>query len=119
MSKPTASKGSRNNADTRHQSSPELSFKTIMGSPEQDAACTSHIERSNLSLRMSTRRFTRLTNGFSKKWENHQAALALWFAFYNFGRVRMTLKNETPAMASGLADHVWTIRGLIEESAKF
>ena len=95
-----------------------INFETIMGNPAQDAACTSHIERSNLSLRMSTRRFTRLTNGFSKKWANHQAALALWFAFYNFGRVHMTLK-ETPAMASGLADHVWTIRELIEESAKF
>ena len=64
-------------------------------------------------------RFTRLTNGFSKKWENHQCALALWFAFYNFSRVHMTLKKKTPSMASGLADHVWTIRELIEESAKF
>ena len=67
---------------------------------------------------MACRRFTRLTNGFSKKWHNHQCALGLWFAFYNFGRVHMTLK-ETPAMASGLEDHVWTIRELIEESAKF
>ena len=65
-----------------------------------------------------TRRFTRLTNAFSKKWENHESALALWFAFYNFGRKHMTLK-ETPAMASGLEDHIWTIRELIEESAKF
>jgi hypothetical protein len=76
------------------------------------------IERSNLSLRMACRRFTQLTNGFSKKWANHQAALSLWFAFYNFARVHMTLNKETPAMASGLEDHVWTIRELIEESAK-
>lgn len=82
-----------------------------------ERACTSHIERSNLSLRMATRRFTRLTNAFSKKWENHEAALALWFAFYNYCRKHMTLK-ETPAMASGLEDHVWTIRELIEESAR-
>jgi len=90
-----------------------------MGTPNQGDACTSHIERSNLSMRMATRRFTRLTNGFSKKWANHQAALSLWFAHYNFSRPHMTLKTETPAMASGLADHVWTIRELIEESAKF
>ena len=86
--------------------------------PVQDRACTSHIEWSNLSLRLATRRFIRLTNGFSKKLENHEAALALWFAGYNFGRKHMTLK-ETPAMASGLEDHAWTIRELIEESAKF
>lgn len=67
---------------------------------------------------MACRRFTRLTNGFSKKWDNHQCALALRFAFYNFARVHMTIK-ETPAMASGLEDHVWSIRKLIEESAKF
>lgn len=92
-------------------------YDVISGSPSQADACTSHIERSNLSLRMSSRRFTRLTNGFSKKWENHDAALALWFAFYNYCRKHMTLK-ETPAMASGLENHVWTIRELIEESAK-
>jgi IS1 family transposase len=95
-----------------------ISYGTIMGNPAQDAACTSHIERSNLSMRMSTRRFTRLTNAFSKKWSNHKAALGLSFAFYNFGRVHMTVK-ETPAMASGLESHVWMIRELIEESAKF
>ena len=66
---------------------------------------------------MSSRRFTRLTNGYSKKWENHQASL--WLAFYNFARKHMTLKKETPAMAGGLEDDVWTIRELIEESAKF
>lgn len=95
-----------------------ITYDVISGNPSQAGACTSHIERSNLSLRMSTRRFTRLTNGFSKKWENHEAALALWFAHYNFSRKHMTLK-ETPAMASGLENHVWTIRELIEESAKF
>ena len=66
---------------------------------------------------MGVRRFTRLTNAFSKKWANHEAALGLWFAYYNLARKHQTLK-ETPAMASGLADHVWTIRELIEESEK-
>jgi len=87
-----------------------VDYEAIIGEPIQDRACTSHIERSNLSLRMACRRFTRLTNGFSKKWDNHRSALALWFAFYNFARVHMTLKTETPAMASGIENHVWTIR---------
>lgn len=107
-------------AEQRRYSPPaviKVDSQTISGAPMHARACTSHIERSNLSLRMSTRRFTRLTNGFSKKWANHEASLALWFAFYNFGRKHMTLK-ETPAMASGLEVHIWTIRELIEESAK-
>lgn len=107
--------------DQRRYSPPKvmrIEWDSIIGAPSRDAACTSHIERSNLSIRMATRRFTRLTNAFSKKWENHECALALWFAFYNLCRVHMTL-NETPAMASGLEDHAWTIRELIEESAKF
>lgn len=95
-----------------------IDYTPISGQPQFTEACTSHIERSNLSLRMSSRRFTRLTNAFSKKWENHEAMLALWFAFYNYCRKHMTLK-ETPAMASGLENHIWTIRELIQESAKF
>src|SRR5206468_3977819 len=77
-----------------------------------------HGERQNLSIRMATRRFTRLTNAFSKKWENYECSLALWFAFYNLCRVHMTL-TETSAMVSGLENHVWSIGELIEESAKF
>ena len=61
----------------------------------------------------SGRRFTRLTNGFSKKWENHWAAVALWFGFYNFVRVHKSLRI-TPAMAAGITDHVWTVRELLE-----
>ncbi len=76
------------------------------------------LERSHFLLRLSTRRFTRLTNDFSKKWKNHEADLAVWLACYNVGRKHITLK-ETPAMASGLEDHIRTIRELIEESAKF
>ena len=69
-------------------------------------------------IRSNPGRSSRLTNAFCKKWENHEVALALWFAYYNIGRKHMTLK-ETPAMASGLENHTWTIRELIEESAKF
>jgi len=95
----------------------DIKYEVISGNPRHARASTSFVERQNLSLRMGVRRFTRLTNAHSKKWGNHTAMLALWFAYYNFGRKHMTLK-ETPAMASGLADHVWTIRELIEESAK-
>jgi hypothetical protein len=59
-------------------------------------------------MRMQIRRFTRLTNGFSKKWENHNAALALYFAYYNFVRIHSTIR-VTPAMEAGITDHVWTM----------
>lgn len=85
----------------------------VMGRPDPPRICTSIVERQNLSTRMSVRRFTRLTNAFSKKWENHWAAVALWFAFYNFCRVHKSLR-VTPAMEAGIADHVWTVRELLE-----
>lgn len=84
----------------------------IMGNPDYDRICTSHVERQNLSIRMGMRRMTRLTNGFSKKWENLEAAYALWFAFYNFCRVHKTLR-VTPAMEAGIASHPWTLAELI------
>jgi IS1 family transposase len=85
----------------------------IMGQPDPERICTSIVERSNLSTRMSNRRFTRLTNAFSKRWENHWATVACWFAFYNFCRVHKSLRT-TPAMAAGIADHVWSVRELLE-----
>jgi IS1 family transposase len=85
----------------------------VMGRPDPARICTSIIERSNLSLRMGIRRFTRLTNGFSKKWENHWAAVALWFTFYNFCRVHKSLRM-TPAMAAGISGHIWSVRELLE-----
>jgi IS1 family transposase len=85
----------------------------VMGRPDPDRVCTSIVERSNLSTRMSVRRFTRLTNAFSKKWENHWAAVALWFAFYNFCRVHKSLRT-TPAMAAGISNHIWGMRELLE-----
>jgi IS1 family transposase len=85
----------------------------VLGEPNPRNICTSHVERQNLTMRMQMRRFTRLTNAFSKKWENHWAALALWFAFYNFCRVHKTLR-VTPAMEASIADHIWSVRELLE-----
>ncbi len=82
------------------------------GEPELNRICTSHVERQNLSIRMAMRRMTRLTNAFSKKWENLKAAYALWFAFYNFCRVHQTLR-VTPAMESGITDRIWGIEELL------
>jgi len=83
----------------------------LQGSPDPKHISTSFIERSNLSLRMGNRRFTRLTNGFSKKLANHEHQLALYFFHYNFCRVHKTLR-VTPAMEAGLTDHVWTLEEL-------
>jgi transposase-like protein/IS1 family transposase len=84
----------------------------VSGNPDPDRICTSHIERQNLSIRMGMRRMTRLTNAFSKKWENLQAAYSLWFAFYNFCRVHKTLR-VTPATEAGITKHTWSIYELL------
>lgn len=80
----------------------------ISGNPELDQVSTSYVERQNLTMRMSMRRFTRLTNAFSKKAENHAHAVSLHFMYYNFGRIHKTLR-VTPAMEAGVTDHVWSI----------
>ena len=85
----------------------------ITGYPDRRYISTSHIERQNLSLRMAQRRFTRLTNGFSKRLRNHKAAVALYVAHYNLCRFHEALRI-TPAMALGVTDHIWTIGELIE-----
>jgi IS1 family transposase len=87
-------------------------MKTVIGNPDYEHVSTSYVERQNLSMRMHMRRFTRLTNAFSKKIENHAAAISLYFAFYNFCRVHQTLR-VTPAMEAGIADHVWTVEELV------
>lgn len=86
--------------------------ETISGTPDVRNICTSHVERQNLTMRMQMRRFTRLTNGFSKKVENHRLAVAVHFVHYNFCRIHQTIRC-TPAMAAGLSDHVWELSELI------
>ena len=88
-----------------------------IGTPDFKRICTSHIERQNLTMRMQIRRLTRLTNGFSKKWSNLRAMLALYFGWYNFCRVHRTLR-VTPAMEARVTDHVWTLAELLSEGAK-
>jgi IS1 family transposase len=93
-------------------------MKTVSGNPDPQRVSTSHVERHNLTMRMSMRRFTRLTNGFSKKLENHGHALALYFMHYSFCKVHTTLR-VTPAMEAGIADHVWGVEellGLLEQN---
>lgn len=89
----------------------------IRGFPVNHMISTSHVERSNLTARMASRRLTRLTNGFSKKLENHKAAFSLFVSHYNLCRVHETLR-ATPAMALGLTDHPWSIAELIEATAE-
>ena len=81
---------------------------TVCGNPEKAHVSTSFVERQNLTMRMGMRRFTRLTNAFSKKVENLECAVALHFMYYNFGRVHKTLR-VTPAMEAGVSDHVWSL----------
>jgi len=86
--------------------------RAVEGRPDIDHVSTSHVERQNLTMRMSMRRFTRLTNAFSKKLENHIHALALYFAFYNFCRIHKSLR-VTPAMAAGITDRLWTLEDIV------
>ncbi|MGC2519704.1 MAG: IS1 family transposase [Burkholderiales bacterium] len=85
--------------------------RKIIGQPAKKDISTSYVERMNLNIRMGSRRFTRLTNAFSKKVENHIHAMAVYFAYYNFCRVHQSLR-VTPAMEAGLTDHVWTLEEL-------
>ncbi|MEX2136977.1 MAG: IS1 family transposase [Chloroflexota bacterium] len=105
----------RDDAPQARKYSPQVvtsqEVRVIQGSPDPDRISTSYIERSNLTLRMSSRRFTRLTNAFSKKLRNHAAAVALHHMHYNFARPHRSLANpypQTPAMAAGISNHIWT-----------
>jgi IS1 family transposase len=103
------------NAEVRY--SPAVCMGTkravITGEPDFRHISTSYVERQNLTMRMGMRRFTRLTNGFSKKAENHQAAIALHYMYYNFVRIHQTLRC-TPAMAAGVTNRVWEISEIVE-----
>lgn len=85
----------------------------IEGKPDKSQVSTSYVERQNLTMRMSMRRFTRLTNAFSKKLENHEHALAIYFMYYNFVRIHTTLK-ETPAMAAGVTGKLFEMVDLVK-----
>ncbi len=100
--------------DTRYSPAQCIGIRTgiLSGSPDPQHISTSYVERQNLSMRMSIRRFTRLTNAFSKKFENHCHMVAIYFTYYNFCRIHQTLR-VTPAMEIGLTDHVWPISELL------
>ncbi len=107
--------GSSPQAETRY--SPAICTgaekKPKIGNPDEKHISTSYVERSNLTMRMHMRRFTRLTNAFSKKVENHAAAIALHTMYYNFVRIHQTLK-VTPAMAAGVTDKLWEVSDIVE-----
>jgi IS1 family transposase len=86
---------------------------TITGNPDRRHVSTSYVERHNLTIRMGMRRFTRLTNAFTKKVENHSHALALYFVFYNFVKQHKTLKGLSPAMAAGISDTLWSVEDIV------
>lgn len=102
--------GEASQAQKRYSPSKFISAekRRISGNPDIKEVSTSHVERQNLTMRMGMRRFTRLTNGFSKKIENLEHAVALHFMHYNFGRIHKTLR-VTPAMEAGISDHVWSL----------
>lgn len=87
--------------------------RKVMGNPDPDHVSTSYAERANLTMRMGMRRFTRLTNAFSKKIENHCHAISLHFMHYNFARIHQTLKC-TPAMKAGVTDRLWSIQDIVD-----
>jgi len=104
---------SNDNPESRYSPATCIGCRTgvLAGDPDPKYISTSYVERQNLSMRMGMRRFTRLTNGFSKKFENHAHQVALYFFHYNFCRVHKSLR-VTPAMEAGLTDHVWTLEEL-------
>lgn len=89
-----------------------ITKNAIVGNPEEKHISTSYVERQNLTMRMQMRRFTRLTNAFSKKIENHIHAVALFYVWYNFVRIHQTLR-VTPAMEAGLSQHVWSVSEIV------
>jgi IS1 family transposase len=106
--------GPKSNAEIRYSPAQCMGAKKaiISGTPDYRHVSTSFTERQNLTMRMSMRRFTRLTNAFSNKVENHEHSVAVHYMYYNFGRIHMSLR-VTPAMEAGVADHVWTLEEII------
>jgi IS1 family transposase len=111
--------GANPESETRYSPAKCISTEKyiVQGNPSKEAISTSYVERQNLTMRMNMRRFTRLTNAFSKKLENHELAIALYFMHYNFARPHKTLANpypRTPAMAAGISDHIWTFKEIVK-----
>jgi IS1 family transposase len=106
---------SNDNPESRYSPATCIGCRTgvLAGNPDPKHISASFVERQNLSMRMGMRRFTRLTNGFSKKLENHGHMVALYFMHYNFCRVHKTLR-VTPAMEAGIANHVWSLEELLQ-----
>jgi len=106
--------GNDNAGESRYSPAECIGCRTvaISGEPEAKHISTSYVERQNLTMRMQMRRFTRLTNAFSKKVENHIAAIAIHYMHYNFCRIHQTLR-VTPAMEAGITDHVWAVQEVI------
>jgi IS1 family transposase len=104
--------------DQRRYSPPGIigAYRTPMHGDvyQHDKICTSHVERLNGSIRLFTKRMSRLTYAFSKRWDNHRAALAMFFCHYNFCRKHKSLKHLTPAMAHGISTEVWTVKKMLE-----
>lgn len=102
-------------ADRRYSPGALVSVKkrAVIGNPEEDKICTSIIERANLSIRMTNRRFTRLTNAFSKRVEMHRYSIAMTFFAYNLIKKHGSLKGKTPAMAAGITDHAFSVRDML------
>jgi len=106
--------GNDSEGQTRYSPAQCLGTKRIevIGSPAEEHISTSYVERQNLNMRMQMRRFTRLTNAFSKKLDNHIAMIALFHMYHNFGRIHQTLR-VTPAMEAGLSQHVWSVKEIV------
>ena len=107
--------GNDQQADTRYSPSACIGARkdVVIGNPDPAAVSTSYVERQNLTMRMSMRRFTRLTNAFSKKLDNHSHAIAMHFMYYNFCRVHASLPG-TPAMAAGVTDKLWEVGDVVD-----
>lgn len=107
--------GAKNKSERKYSPAECTGIKknVVEGDPDKSKISTSYVERQNLTMRMAMRRFTRLTNAFSKKIENHAHAVALHFMNYNFCRIHKSLK-VTPAMAAGVTDRLWEVEGIID-----
>jgi hypothetical protein len=114
LNKSYADGGAQNEAKRRYSPSEFVSAEEqiVFGNPDEDHICTSHVERANLSMRMGMRRFTRLTNAFSKRLLNHMHAISFYFMVYNFVKIHKSIKT-TPAMEAGVTDFLWSVEDIV------